>query len=164
MIRKLLAAAALFATASAHAQTAPPPSCTEPERSQFDFWVGDWDVQIKGQSRGSNRIERAHGGCVVVENYRTNDGRYSGTSLNMYVTSTKQWVQRWGDSSGLLLELDGAFANGAMRMQSKPEQGRMDRVTWTAIDADHVRQLWEKSSDGGATWSVAFDGLYIRKK
>ena len=25
-----------------------------------------------------------------------------------------------------------------------------------------VRQLWEKSVDDGATWTVAFDGLYTR--
>jgi hypothetical protein len=23
-----------------------------------------------------------------------------------------------------------------------------------------VRQLWESSSDGGRTWTVAFDGIY----
>jgi hypothetical protein len=26
-----------------------------------------------------------------------------------------------------------------------------------------VRQLWEQSSDGGATWTVAFDGTYTKR-
>jgi len=25
-----------------------------------------------------------------------------------------------------------------------------------------VRQLWESSSDGGRTWTVLFDGHYVR--
>jgi hypothetical protein len=31
-------------------------------------------------------------------------------------------------------------------------------------DPDRVRQLWESSDDGGKSWTVAFDGLYVRKK
>jgi hypothetical protein len=37
-----------------------------------------------------------------------------------------------------------------------------DRVTWTPNADGSVRQLWEKSADGGATWTTAFDGLYTR--
>jgi hypothetical protein len=165
MRKLLLAIAAMLPTISAQAQTPQqPPPCTQPERAQFDFWVGDWDVLVKGVSRGSNLIERTHGGCVVVEKYRTNDGRYTGTSINMYLPGSKRWVQKWGDSGGLLLELEGAFENGAMRMQSKSLDGRVDRVTWTKIDDKQVRQFWEKSEDDGKTWAVAFDGLYVRKK
>jgi hypothetical protein len=153
--------AALIATSSASAQA---PVCTQPERAQFDFWVGEWDVQVKGQSRAVNRIERTHGGCVVTENYRTNDGKYSGSSINLYLTGRKRWVQRWADSGGLLLELEGGLENGAMRMQSQPSEGQIERITWTRIDDDHVTQLWEKSGDNGRSWTTAFDGLYVRKK
>ena len=27
-----------------------------------------------------------------------------------------------------------------------------------------VRQLWEQSTDEGKTWTVAFDGLYVRER
>jgi hypothetical protein len=37
------------------------------------------------------------------------------------------------------------------------------RIVWTALDSDQVRQLWETSSDGGKTWTVAFYGLYTRQ-
>jgi hypothetical protein len=36
------------------------------------------------------------------------------------------------------------------------------RITWTPVADGQVRQLWEASRDGGATWSVVFDGLYAR--
>ena len=35
-----------------------------------------------------------------------------------------------------------------------------NRITWTPRSATEVRQLWETSRDGGATWTTAFDGTY----
>jgi len=40
----------------------------------------------------------------------------------------------------------------------------IDRITWEPLPGGDVRQLWEQSSDGGATWTVAFDGRYTRKR
>ncbi len=37
------------------------------------------------------------------------------------------------------------------------------RISWTPGEDGSVRQLWEASKDGGATWNVLFDGLYVRK-
>lgn len=34
------------------------------------------------------------------------------------------------------------------------------RLTWTPRSATEVLQLWETSSDGGATRTTAFDGTY----
>ena len=42
----------------------------------------------------------------------------------------------------------------------KTGQRQRDRITWTPNGDGTVRQLWESSTDGGATWSVAFDGTY----
>ena len=36
------------------------------------------------------------------------------------------------------------------------------RITWTPGADGSVRQLWESSADGGTTWSVVFDGRYVR--
>ena len=38
----------------------------------------------------------------------------------------------------------------------------LNRITWTPFTADSVQQLWETSTDEGATWTVAFDGRYVR--
>jgi hypothetical protein len=38
------------------------------------------------------------------------------------------------------------------------------KLTFTRIDENRVRQLGENSSDGGKTWTVAYDLLYVRKK
>jgi len=41
----------------------------------------------------------------------------------------------------------------------------INRISWWIEDGDpdQVRQLWETSTDDGATWSVAFDGHYMRE-
>jgi hypothetical protein len=40
------------------------------------------------------------------------------------------------------------------------------RISWerTGTDGTRVRQFWESSRDGGKTWTVAFDGTYVRRK
>ena len=42
-------------------------------------------------------------------------------------------------------------------------QRRIERITWTPNADGTVRQHWEQSTDGGKTWTTAFDGLYRRK-
>lgn len=39
----------------------------------------------------------------------------------------------------------------------------LQRITWSVEPGGSVRQLWESSTDGGTTWTVAFDGRYVRK-
>jgi len=85
--------------APAHAQsnkpdnTSSPGPCSGAEYRQFDFWIGDWEVQLPdGKPAGTNRISRILDGCVI-----------------------------------------------------------------------QVHQLWESSRDGGESWTVVFDGRYLRR-
>ena len=36
------------------------------------------------------------------------------------------------------------------------------RISWTPNEDGSVKQLWEASQDGGESWNVIFDGLYMR--
>ena len=40
---------------------------------------------------------------------------------------------------------------------------QLERITWTSNPDGTVRQHWEQSTDGGKTWTTAFDGLYRKK-
>jgi len=172
LARRILAALALSAASGVHAQTATPPAaappaCTSAEHRQFDFWIGEWEVRrADGQRAGRNRITREHGGCVLHERY-TAVGGYTGSSLNMYDASRKRWHQTWTDNTGLLLELNGEFRDGRMILSGETldAQGNRtrERITWTPRPDGTVRQLWEQSTDSGATWAVAFDGIYSRR-
>ena len=167
----MIAAIQLYAT-SADAQSASaakPPSCAAAEHHQFDFWIGRFEVRDpSGNIVGHNRIERAHGGCALIENWTGVSG-ISGTSINIYDRDHHRWHQTWVDSSGGLLQLDGWRSESAMSLSGSAfdadaaNQVALQRITWTPLAGGRVRQLWESSTDGGKTWSVAFDGLYIRQ-
>ena len=81
-----------------------------------------------------------------------------------------RWHQTWVDSTGGRLELSGTLGDGRMVLASavgeigKPGDRSVQRITWTTNPDGSVRQLWESSDDGGATYRVAFDGKYVKRK
>jgi hypothetical protein len=140
--------------------------CAAPEHRQFDFWLGDWQVQrSNGGLAGINRITSEYGGCVVHERYATGRG-YAGESLNVYDATRKAWHQTWVDTNGMLLTLEGGWNGQAMVMEGETLQARgarsRQRITWTPNPDGSVRQLWE-SADAKGAWTVVFDGRYTRK-
>lgn len=153
-----IAALALIGS-GAMAQPAP---CQAQQYRQFDFWLGSWDVYgVAGKKVGESRIEAFAGGCGVAEFWSAVNG-VSGRSLNMYDATDKQWHQAWVDSSGSRLLLDGELRDGQMVLRSGTGAVRQ-QVTWSRNPDGSVRQFWQSSTDGGATWSTAFDGKYVKK-
>jgi hypothetical protein len=170
MRRAALAAALAMASALATptlAQTPPArQDCSAAEHHQFDFWIGDWNVTVAGKPAGTNRIERVMNGCGLLEHW-TAAGGGRGTSLNFYDRRTRTWSQAWIDESGNALHLSGTFAAGRMVLGSAPRKTDagvdVQRITWSKNGDGTVRQVWESSTDGGTTWTVAFDGVYARR-
>lgn len=143
------------------------PNCSADTYRQFDFWLGSWNVTVGGKPAGTNRIESAQNGCVLVENW-TALGGGTGISLNFYDRQSRQWHQTWIGSGGGALYLNGGLKDGAMVMQSAPVATPaggtlINRITWSKLPTGDVRQLWETSTDEGKTWSASFDGIYTRK-
>ena len=54
--------------------------------SDFNFWIGSWDVYIYGSETlaGKSEIKSILGGKVIEENYMSSNGNYRGTSNNLY--------------------------------------------------------------------------------
>ncbi len=145
------------------------PCAASPEHRQFDFWVGEWDVQNpQGQPAGTSSIQLILGDCTIFENWTGASGTYTGKSFNIYNSSLKKWQQFWSDDKGGVLEFEGEYKDGELRYtgESLDAKGNkiMHRLTFFNLAPDRVRQLWEQSTDGGKTWTIAFDGLYVRKK
>ncbi|MBA2459979.1 MAG: hypothetical protein H0V43_13625 [Gemmatimonadales bacterium] len=141
--------------------------CGAPEHRQFDFWIGQWEVQLPdGSKAGTNRIEPILGGCALRESWSGMAGG-TGHSYNVYDRSRKLWHQTWVDSRGNLLQLEGGFVGGRMTLQGKSRHSTgapvLNRIVWWMTAPGRVRQLWETSQDGGTTWTVAFDGRYIKR-
>jgi len=157
---------AAFGLLLALQQPAAPPPCASPRHREFDFWIGTWDVTgPSGKFAGTNRIEPADGGCVLVESWSSAGGGYTGRSLNS-VGGDGRWHQTWVDSSGLRLDLVGGLVEGRMVLEGDTPATApggppvKNRITWTPQRDGDVRQHWETSQDGGKTYATAFDGLY----
>jgi tetratricopeptide (TPR) repeat protein len=147
------------------------PCAYRPEARQFDFWLGEWDVEVGGATVGASRIEKILNDCVVLENWTSANG-YVGKSFNIYDTEKKRWQQTWVDGTGRITEYYGALKDGNLYYTSEQTTTSADgkrehvlgRMTFFNLGPDRVRQLWEQSTDEGKTWTVAFDGLYTRKR
>ncbi len=137
--------------------------CSAPEYRQFDFWVGDWVVRNpRGQQVGTNRVEKIEGGCGLQENWTAANGT-TGRSINAYHATTGNWVQHWVGGGGSILLLEGGYHGEKMTLAGRSiTSGKEthDRITWSSLPGGRVRQLWEQSTDGRKTWTVAFDGTY----
>ncbi|HVD60260.1 MAG TPA: tetratricopeptide repeat protein [Gemmatimonadaceae bacterium] len=147
------------------------PCRSMPEAHQFDFWIGQWDVTpwsgIVAGPPGFNDVHAILESCVVFENWRAGGGG-EGKSFNYYDTNLSKWRQVWRDDAGSSLDYTGEFRDGAMRFTgwTLNAQGKRveQKLTFTPYGKDTVRQTFEASNDGGKTWSVTFDGRYVRRK
>jgi hypothetical protein len=168
----LAGALAPLALAEEAAQPAAPPTpapaapCTAAEHRAFDFWLGEWNVTTPaGKAAGRNSITSILGGCALLEQWEGASG-LRGTSLNAWDPGSGRWRQTWVDGNGGVLLLEGGVENGAMVMRGATrEDGRevMERITWTPLERGAVKQHWQQSRDGGATWTDAFVGIYEKR-
>jgi hypothetical protein len=145
---------------------APGPDCgSRPEYRQFQFWVGEWNVQVAGQVVAKSSIQSINGGCIILENWMPFGGG-DGKSWNFYNQATGKWEQVWVTGMGGVLKVSGGWKDGAIREEglsySPGEKPAMHRHSFTPVAPDRVRQFCEESRDGGKSWQVVFDGLYVR--
>jgi hypothetical protein len=149
--------------------------CGAADYHQFDFWLGEWDVfDPSGRQIGKNSITSTNDGCVVFESW-TDAGGSTGNSFNFYEATTKRWHQFWvaagGNGAPLAVAADGTpmpmsggLVEGRMVLLSPATTKPLNRWSWSKVEGGKVRQLAEQSDDGGKTWTVNFDGLYVKAK
>jgi hypothetical protein len=112
--------AGLMGVCATVAQTQPKP-CSSEQAKQFDFWVGAWDLEWtdeKGKKQtGVNVINKILGGCVIEENFSTNEENpYLGKSHSLFDVKSGLWKQTWVDSGGDYLDFVGAFKDEKMML------------------------------------------------
>ena len=174
-LRVLLVLLAVLVPLSASAQkkkavTSAPkgPPCSAGAYRQFDFWVGDWEVQTpKGTPAGENKVEKILDGCALRESWTGVDGSH-GSSITSYDAPGGRWTQTFVDDLGMVLVLDGEFRDGKMTLSGRRSASRgssmLNRIVWQKIEGDKIRQRWEQSADDGKNWTLLFEGIYSRKK
>lgn len=141
------------------------PCQNAPEYRQFDFWLGEWDVEQSGTKIARSSIQLILGECVIFENYEAPG--YSGKSLNMWDAQEARWEQHYTDTAGASTTFIGKLEDGKMVMLSEGVRNGAKvttRMTYSKEGPDRVRQLLETSLDGGKTWAPSYDGMYVRRK
>ncbi len=141
------------------------PCRNAPEYRQFDFWLGEWDVETSGQKIARSSIQLILDECAIFENYEANG--YSGKSLTSWDAGEQRWEQHYTDTAGLSRSFVGKFEDGKLVMLTEFErQGAKvtTRMTYSKEGPDRVRQYLETSLDGGKTWAAGYDGMYVRRR
>jgi len=158
---------ARFKELVARAQANAKPCSVQALNRQFDFWVGEWTVENpQGQRAGTSSVQLILGDCVVFENW-SGAGGGDGKSFNFYNAQKGKWQQTWVDAVGGAIEFTGEYKDGKMLYTAETvaqNTKTLHRLTFFNLSPTRVRQLWEQSTDGGKVWTVAFDGMYVRKQ
>ena len=132
----------------------------------LDFWLGDWTVTWPGGS-GTNTISRILGGDVLQEVFESHSetGSLYGRRLSVRDVSDGRWRQTWVDSHGTYLDFVGVEVDGRISFQRATRVGDtevLERMVWLDVSADGFRWEWQRSMDGGATWTVVWPLDYRR--
>jgi hypothetical protein len=143
-------------------------TCNSPEFRQFDYWLGEWDVEANGQKIARSSIQLILDECVIFENYEAFRG-YAGKSFSVFEKSAGAWQQCYVDTGGGYHRwTDGhPDANGAMTFRwdyTLNGQKTLNKMTYVKEGPDKVRQILEASTDDGKTWAQTYNGLYTRRK
>ena len=158
---------ALSAAAQAQALGSLPCRATEVSRN-LDFWVGDWDVYVRGDLAGRDTVERILDGCAVIERWDAG-ARDKGMSLFAYDARKDLWTQTWitnhsADPGGNKFKVLRAHAAGTTTFQGEIEgkTGAVyyDRTILTSLPGGRVHQEIQVSRDG-VTWRTGFDAIYV---
>lgn len=144
------------------------PCLAREEYSQFNFWIGKWDViNPAGKHAGDSEIELMNNGCTLVENWYGATG-FVGKSFNYFDSTDNKWHQFWINQNAQKTTFEGKLENGNMVFYSydhvkDKKNPYLERLTFFNLGNNKVRQYDEKTTDNGKTWTVQYDLTYIRK-
>jgi len=172
----ILICLALTAFANARADV-----CSEPRDREFDFWIGEWDIENRQANPGNltdpnlyptgaaiARVSPAAGGCAIVELWEgeLSWGRVLGFSLRSYDASAEKWtlLLNWPAPNagvpGVFATREGGFRHGRGEFfnSSVGTDGKTRLSRFTFADINEERYRWDSAAsvDGGVTWQTSW--------
>ncbi len=163
----------LFAVPALFAQSEPVArACSADVRRGLDFWIGSWTVATPdGKPAGTNVITAITDGCGLLERWESpaaDGATFRGTGLHVYDPIRGTWKQLWTDTSGRAQEMEGEVKDGiatyGWNIASASGASALGRYTVSQMSGGKVRQLGERSTDGGKTWRTTFDYHYAKTR
>jgi hypothetical protein len=132
-----------------------------PEASEFDFWIGTWQVN----GGGVDKVKRFGKGVAILETWKGLGG--GGWSVNVFDVATRTWTQTWQTNTGQYLQVTGKKQGDAIVLVGKtrnPQTGAVDllRLSFVNITRNRFEQRYEVSADDGATWQRGATQVFTR--
>lgn len=145
----------------------------ESSATDFDFWIGSWDVRnrwLRRRLAGSEDWEEFDATVVArplldglgnEDEFRTeHDGGFIGMSFRFFDPEARRWSIYWADSrrpGELDAPVFGTFSGDVGVFEGEDVyKGRpiLVRFTWSGVTTPTPR--WEQafSDDGGRTWET----------
>ncbi len=170
-MKRFAALAFALAAPVAQSQGLPAYGCDTPESRQFDFWLGDWDLRYTDEGKpgtSRNHVTKVLDGCAVLEEFSGAPGtRLDGRSMSTFDRASRQWKQTWVDNTASYLDFTGGMVDGRMILAREAKVGSgtvLQRMVFQDIRRDSLTWLWQRSTDGGKTWTTQWEIAYTRAK
>lgn len=167
---KTLMMTAIAVLYSATALRAQANSCAQdPQVRQLDYWLGDWTVTNPGSSASNtSSVTASLDRCLFVENWRGQQG-HAGEDVFAYSAEDRNWYGMFADNEGRAhVFTKGTVAGGSAEFEgtSGGPHGEvvLNRVKLVRTGPGKVEETWEKSTDNGTSWKMAFRGEYSRTR
>lgn len=167
-----------FASTAAIAQhDASSPAAAPAEARQFDFLVGQWELEVKPKVSslaamihgapklvGTLKAWRGLDGFGVEDEMRISDASGNPMSLNHALRAWDRTRQRWNVVGidvfrGRPTSSTAQWQGGEMRIESSGVDGEgkayASRTRYFEIGPDHFRMQQDRSYDEGKTWDEA---------
>ena len=158
----------------------PAAACAGPSFHELDFWLGQWTVRTRtGQPGGTSDVRSVSGGCALLEQY-AGPGTYRGSGVHVFSAADRTWHQFWTDNrpaivndmrgrkgpTGFVYTWDVMMTpQGHPATPGDPAAVKVPkRYTLSVLEGGNVRQLGERTMDGGRTWITEFDYIYTKVK
>ena len=135
---------------------------------QFDFWVGEWNVQNQqGVTVGHSLIEKILRGNVIMENWKSVKG-FEGKSFNYFDSTDNKWHQFWINDKAAVTTFVGRIENGNMvfysRDHMKDTKPFLRKLIFYNLEKNKVRQFSQRTYDEGKTWHTEYDSRAVQRK
>jgi hypothetical protein len=157
----LLALPALAADSSS-------PCAANSEARQLDYWLGDWSVGTPGSpNTGHSKVFLSLDKCLLTESWGSDTTNHQGENVLAYNPEDKTWYGLFVDNLGRVHALKGAIRPGSAEFAgpSRDANGKvLNKVKVVRVNQDNVEQIWQKSSDNGASWTTDVRMQYARKR
>ncbi|MEZ5425911.1 MAG: retropepsin-like aspartic protease [Pyrinomonadaceae bacterium] len=152
-------------------------NCSDEHFKEFDFWLGDWEIEQKilkadgtwFESKAKNKVSKILEGCAVQENWEgevfffweemSQPEKIKALSVRSFDAKSRKWTINWMDTrSPKFSVFEGNFADGKGEFfrSLKDENGNETilRITFSDIQPGSVHWDLAFSKDGRKTFST----------